>query len=1610
MASKFSRMKKTVLLFLLAFLFQNAYSQLNMQLLDQHTYPVAVNDVWGWADPNSNAEYAIVGTNTRVSIVDITTPTDIIEVEFIPGPNSTWRDIKSWGNHVYVTNESSGGVLVIDMSGAPDNITWTNWSPTIPGLGNLTRCHNLYIDEYGYCYLAGCNINSGGIIIANVFSNPGNPVFDAAAPAIYAHDVFAQNNIMYASEIYGGDLGIYDVSNKQNINLLASQPTPYNFTHNAWVNADNSVVFTTDEKANAPVTAYDISDLNDIRELDQFRPIATLNANVIPHNVHVWDNWLIISYYTDGGIIADASRPDNIIEVGNWDTFLGGNGGFSGCWGAYPFLPSGLVLLSDRQSGLMVCGADYVRACWLEGKITNAVTGASIFGAEVNIASNQANFATSNVVGNYKTGQAIPGTFDVTFSAMGYISKTVPAVLENGVLTILDVQLEPIIAVDEFSGAVVSAIDGSPIATAQVVLESETFRFTTITDLNGQFTFNNIFRDEYTLAAAKWGHQHVAMHNVLIEQNTDPITLEAYLGYQDDFFVSQGWTTQTTASSGWWTRGIPIGTNLNGNLANPDADIPNDIGNQCFMTGNNGGAAGNDDVDDGYVRLISPAMDFTIYYEPIVSYNTWFFNGGNTSTPNDSLQVRISNGVEEVVLETITLSNSNWNARSSFKVSDYLAITNNMKIIFETADDVANGHVVEAAVDAFLVTESDFPMFEWTTTEGCPVLEVGFDESSDYAYQWSWIFENGDPAVSNNQNEVAGFNIPGLHDVSLEVTTKTGAVFTLNMPDLINVLELPVSGFEYTDLGGQVTFENNSTNATSYFWSFNDGSGATSNLQNPTHVFTSAGSYDVTLAATNDCGTAYFTGTVVIDAVPPTANFSSENEVGCGPLTVQFMDLSSHQPTNWEWSFPGGTPSTSSEQNPQVVYSVEGVYSVQLIVTNAAGSSDISQIDIVIVEGNPIPDFTFEVAGPEVIFTNLSINGETYEWQFNDGSGSTSNEANPTYNFTDLGDFEVILIATNDCGTVSYAQTITITAVQPAANFSTENAMGCAPLVVQFYDQSVGGEISNWYWSFPGGTPSNSTEQNPVVSYSTPGLYDASLLVTNSVGADEMVIFDAVTITDSPVADFTFETNGSIVDFSSILLNADSWLWHFGDPNQSTAVETNPSFDYKDTGSYTVRLEATNECGTTIIEQVINISAIAPIAAFAYSSPVGCGPLEIAFNDISSGGGISNWEWAFPGGNPAVSSEKDPVVTYTQAGSYDVTLKVTNPVGEDEITTMNLVVVDDVPTPDFTYNVNGPVIEFTNQSINATSQTWYFGDGVNSTSNEENPVFVYGNIGEYTVILETSNACGTSSISQEITVDFVFPNAAINHTLTQGCAPLEVSFMDVSSGGGIITWEWNFPGGNPATSTEQNQTVTYNNPGVYDVSLKITNPVGENEITLTELIHIEPDPEANFAFSVNGPVVQFTNLSNFGTTYEWEMGDGLGVVSTELNPSYVFPAVGEYEVSLSTTNACGTSVYSQTILITSTTDIAENELSLSKFDAVPNPFNDQIKVVYELEEPFENGQIIVTNILGEIVSSASINLQKDELFIGKSINMSGIYFLQIKVDGRNSKAMKLVRY
>jgi choice-of-anchor B domain-containing protein len=690
-----------------------AVAQLNMELLSQVQYnDTGLNDIWGWADPETGIEYAIVGLQQGVSIVSLEDPENAEEVVRIPGQFSTWRDMKTWGNFAYITTDQGGtteGVTVIDMSQLPEAAPYYHWTPDLPGLGTLETCHNIYIDEFGYAYLAGCNMNNGGMVILNVDTETGEPEFVGPAPAIYSHDVYVVNNHMYASEIYVGDMTIYDVSDKENIQALGATGTPFSFTHNIWVNEDETVAFTTDEVADAPVAAYDITDFSEIEELDQYRPVGTVGLGVIPHNVHVWDNYLLISYYTDGGRVVDASRADNLIEVGNYDTWLGGDGGFSGAWGLYPFLPSQTVLVTDINNGLYVLQPDFKRACWLEGIVRDSVTQAPVNGATVIIDSEQPNYGESDPFGAYATGQVLAGTFEVTFEKAGYQSKTLEVNLDNGVLTELDVDLVPL---QQYSiaGQAVRNPDGQPVPGAFVQAYNETFSFNTVADVNGNFTFNNITEGTYEIVAGSWGYLHGVLEAVDLS-NSAEVTIALETGYQDDFLFDFDWLTSATSPSGQWELGLPVGTDYQGTQSHPGMDAPDDLGFSCYSTGNGGGGAGNDDVDNGSVVLRSPVMDLSNYDIPMLSLSYWFFNSGGQagSIPNDELVISITNGTEEVEIATITQSLSLWRKVQQVNLADLIGLTDEMQLVITASDDQAQGHLVEAGIDKVLIEEMGMP-------------------------------------------------------------------------------------------------------------------------------------------------------------------------------------------------------------------------------------------------------------------------------------------------------------------------------------------------------------------------------------------------------------------------------------------------------------------------------------------------------------------------------------------------------------------------------------------------------------------------------------------------------------------------------------------------------------------------------------------------------------------------------------------------------------------------------------------------------------------------------------------------------------------------------------
>lgn len=697
--------KRSLLLFSMLLASTQLAAQLNMSLVANISYDERGNDIWGWVAPDGT-EYALMGLRNGISIVSLADPPNATEVAFVPGQNSTWRDIKTWENFAYVTTDQPGsteGLVVIDLSNLPNSVSWTNWNPDIPEIGGvLNNCHNLYIDEFGYAYFSGCNLNNEGVIFVDVFSDPSNPSYVGHGPPVYSHDSYVRDNILYSSEILLGRFGVYDVSDKSAPQLLGGADTPFRFTHNTWLSDNGQVLFTTDERANAPVAAYDVSDVSDIKELDQFKPAATLGLNVIPHNVHVLNDYLVVSYYTDGCIIVDANRPDNMIEVGNYDTFLGDDGGFNGAWGAYPFLPSGLVLVSDINSGLFVLEPNYVRASYLEGTTFNAYNDQPLSGVTVNILGSDPNQSSSNLLGSYKTGKATPGSFEVEFSKEGFFPQTHVVEFISGEVQTLDVSLQ---SFGVMKGMVVRHSDGQPVPNAHVQISGPvTVQIQTSDD--GSFEYFGTPDGEYEVIAGKWGFDYVEA-TVQIPQS-NPVELALPVGYRDDFLFDYPWTTGLNATSGAWERVTPIEVFQDGQLRLPGKDVDFDLGDKCYVTGN----AEDHPVEIGESRLFSPVFDLSDYQQPVLHYSRFFYT--NSSDPKDNLSVYISNGTELVLLESVQASTDGWGTRSSIPLANLIELTDSMQVHFVARnpfDSLQPGEVslVEAGIDALLITEGDAP-------------------------------------------------------------------------------------------------------------------------------------------------------------------------------------------------------------------------------------------------------------------------------------------------------------------------------------------------------------------------------------------------------------------------------------------------------------------------------------------------------------------------------------------------------------------------------------------------------------------------------------------------------------------------------------------------------------------------------------------------------------------------------------------------------------------------------------------------------------------------------------------------------------------------------------
>ncbi len=655
-------------------------------------------------------------------------------------------------------------------------------------------------------------------------------------------------------------------------------------------------------------------------------------------------------------------------------------------------------------------------------------------------------------------------------------------------------------------------------------------------------------------------------------------------------------------------------------------------------------------------------------------------------------------------------------------------------------------------------------------------FSVAIDPSTDV---YHWNYTGSDVTV----NQVS----PGDHFVTLDFGTAATAgnleVYgtnsncpnpgvTSSLPITIGTPPTLFTNFSAAPLSGDVPltvdFSDLSVgNPTIWRWDFENDGVYDSYEQNPTHLYNQFGSYTVKLVIEN--GTE-------IDSLTKTNYITVMDYAIINYPYVQGFEEGGDFPVHWsqeyvtrstlDWQFIGG----NGGSNPATAHS--GSYNACL--------KDVSTSDNKTKLISPALDLS--------AFTKAKVKF----WHTQAISATNQDKLNVYYRYSSYGNW--VLLESFDNNLTSWTNDsiiidnlsssyyigfegnakggfgvciddveITGTTETISSDFSSDITTGEVPLSVNFSESSVG-SIVNWEWDFGDGF--TSTEQNPSHTYSMAGTFTVSLTVSDLFGSVTETKTDYITVTSmAPMAEFEgtpISGNAPLeVSFSDLSVGSpDAWLWDFGDGNSST--EQNPVHTYILSGSYTVSLTVSDPIGSSMETKpdYIVVSALAPVANFSASITAGDVPLEVTFADASTGE-IDTWFWDF--GDGETSGFQFPVHTYSQIGTFTVTLTVTGPGGSSMATQTDYITTVGVPPiAEFsampTSGQAPLLVQFTDLTTgDVNTWNWSFGDG--QTSEEQNPSHEYLTPGNFTVSLTASGVGGSHTVTKE---DFVLIPVGIN--------------------------------------------------------------------------------------------------------------------------------------------------------------------------------------------------------------------------------------------------------
>ncbi len=832
----------------------------------------------------------------------------------------------------------------------------------------------------------------------------------------------------------------------------------------------------------------------------------------------------------------------------------------------------------------------------------------------------------------------------------------------------------------------------------------------------------------------------------------------------------------------------------------------------------------------------------------------------------------------------------------------------------------------------------------------CAGTPVTYSANSQYGvppYTYFW---------SPGGNTTASISVAPLVNTTYTLLVTDACGGTYQALRLVNILPSSTASFTTTtpiciSQTGSFTYTGNGIATTTYLWNFNDaGSGAnnTSTLQNPTHVFSAPGFYNVTLVATlGACVSQPFVQSIFVSP-QPTSLFSITPPLCAGqPVLITYTGNAAASAI-YNWNFGTGTIISGSGQGPyQVQWSSAGSFPVSLNVSIGTCTSTTTSQNIQIIAP---PTATINVTSPVCENQNSLItysgNGgasATYIWDFAGGNVVSGSGGNPhLVNWNLPGTYSIQLtVIKNGCSTTASQLNIVVNQI-PSSTFSINPSTNCVgnSCTITYTGSAASGATYNWL--FNGGIVLSGSGQGPYqVQWSTQGIKNVKLTVSEN-GCTSVQTINQVAITPAVTSDFTVNTPVCISQNSTIVYTGNatagaSYFWNFGGGTIVSGSGAGPyQVNWPSWGNKTITLHVSqNGClSDTTIHAVFVIAP--PSSGFVVGTA--CVGVNTSIGYTGQYGTSANFNWNFGGGTIVSGSGEGPYeILWNSPGTYTVSLTVTLNGCVSPQTTQQVTVVQP-PSSSFTVVSpscagGGTVVNYTgNASINAP-YNWYFGGGSIISGGGAGPwVISYPNPGNYNITLIVQDFGCTSNLSSQTVIVNPIPVATFNLT-TSICEGTDVPVTYAGTSAPSATYNWDFGGGIVTSGSGQGPyLVHWNTPGIHTVTLSVTEG-GCTSPVVSHSINIIDAPVSSF--NTTSPVcadknstITYTGSASANAVYTWDFGLANVLSGTGTGPYLLsFPSSGVYPVSLTISDFGCIAISNQTIVV--------NSVQTSSFNITP---------------------------------------------------------------------------